>query len=275
MDRLGWAAGLTFAAHGLRLGVRVNDATLLDEVRPLLPTGARERDNGVVDHLFSVYRGRDSIARGRRSFHLLYCNEGRLSRTLFFEELLANAALFMEEMVVVGAPYRMFVHAGVVGWRGRAIVLPGPSHSGKTTLVAALLRRGASYLSDEYAVIDPSGRVHPYPRAPRVRTGDDAVGTPTSVATFGASIRRRSMPVGLVLLTAYHPNRRWRVARVPRGEAALRLMRHIPAARLMATADLMTTLTALVEAAPVFVGVRGDAEAACSPLLELAQLGGK
>jgi hypothetical protein len=35
----------------------------------------------------------------------------------------------------------LFVHAAVVGWRGRAIVIPGRSLAGKSTLAAALVRR--------------------------------------------------------------------------------------------------------------------------------------
>jgi hypothetical protein len=36
--------------------------------------------------------------------------------------------------------------------------------SGKTILVRTLLAQGAGYMSDEYAVINPTGRVHPYAR---------------------------------------------------------------------------------------------------------------
>jgi hypothetical protein len=54
--------------------------------------------------------------------------------------------------VAEGAPRHAFVHAGVVGWRGRAMVIPRSSHSGKSTLAAALIRAGATYYSDEYAV---------------------------------------------------------------------------------------------------------------------------
>lgn len=43
------------------------------------------------------------------------------------------------------SPHYVFVHAGVVGWRGRAILVPGRSFTGKTTLVTALLRLGATY----------------------------------------------------------------------------------------------------------------------------------
>ena len=63
----------------------------------------------------------------------------------------------------------VFVHAGVVGWKGRALVLPGKSGAGKTTLVAELIRAGATYYSDEYAVLDERGRVHPYARPLAVR----------------------------------------------------------------------------------------------------------
>ena len=52
----------------------------------------------------------------------------------------------------------VLVHAGAVTWRGSGIILPGPSRSGKSTLVIALLEMGATYYSDELAVLDPSGQ---------------------------------------------------------------------------------------------------------------------
>jgi hypothetical protein len=59
----------------------------------------------------------------------------------------------------------LVIHAGAVVWRGRAVLLPAPPDSGKTTLAAALTAAGFSYLSDEAAPIDLfSGRVVPFPR---------------------------------------------------------------------------------------------------------------
>src|SRR4029077_21066652 len=52
---------------------------------------------------------------------------------------------------------RAFLHAGLVGWKGNAIVIPGDSYSGKSTLVAELIRAGPEYYSDEYAVLDEQG----------------------------------------------------------------------------------------------------------------------
>jgi len=82
-----------------------------------------------------------------------------------FEAFETDLQLYVAEM----APRRLFVHAGVVGWRGQAIIIPGRTFTGKTTLVAALVKAGATYYSDEYAVLDVRGRVHPYARPLGIR----------------------------------------------------------------------------------------------------------
>jgi hypothetical protein len=43
------------------------------------------------------------------------------------------------------------LHAGAVAWGAAAVVLPAPSEAGKSTLVAALVRDGFAFLSDEFA----------------------------------------------------------------------------------------------------------------------------
>jgi hypothetical protein len=72
--------------------------------------------------------------------------------------------------VMLRAPHLFFVHAGVVALDGRAIVLPGLSRAGKSTLVLALLERGAAFLSDELLVFDVERAVAvPFPRAIKIR----------------------------------------------------------------------------------------------------------
>lgn len=63
-----------------------------------------------------------------------------------------------------------YLHAGVVAFGEHAIVLPGLSRAGKSTIVLALLRAGARLLSDELAIFDPAtGRLLAFPRAIKVR----------------------------------------------------------------------------------------------------------
>ena len=85
------------------------------------------------------------------------------------------------------APDRVFLHAGVVAWRGRALVLPGTSFAGKTTLVAELVRAGATYYSDEYAVLDALGRVHPYARELQMRRPGSPEQTAVAVAQLNGT----------------------------------------------------------------------------------------
>jgi HprK-related kinase A len=59
----------------------------------------------------------------------------------------------------------VIVHAAVVERDGRAVILPAPPGSGKSTLCAALVARGFRLFSDEVALIDvETGRLVPIPR---------------------------------------------------------------------------------------------------------------
>jgi len=61
-------------------------------------------------------------------------------------------------------------HAGAVARGGQGLVLAGEAGHGKTTLVLELARRGWDFLSDELAALDRAdGRLHPFPRALRLR----------------------------------------------------------------------------------------------------------
>jgi hypothetical protein len=51
-------------------------------------------------------------------------------------------------------PSLMSLHAGVVSFGDGCMLLPAPTGSGKTTLTAGLVRAGATYYSDEIAVLD-------------------------------------------------------------------------------------------------------------------------
>src|SRR5207237_2668254 len=84
------------------------------------------------------------------------------------------------------AKSRVFIHAGVVGWKGKAIVIPGKSFHGKTTLTAELVKRGALYYSDEYAVLSEEGMVYPFPKTLSMRGFTDKYKqVESSVREFG------------------------------------------------------------------------------------------
>jgi hypothetical protein len=113
----------------------------------------------------------------------------------------------------------LFVHAGVVGWRGMAIVIAGRSHTGKSTLVAELVGRGAVYYSDEFAVLDDMGMVHPY-RRPLVLRGETR--PPPDLRLMRAEAP--PLLIGLVVSGPHQPGVTWRPTVVRGARAVLPLI---------------------------------------------------
>jgi HprK-related kinase A len=77
-----------------------------------------------------------------------------------FTTLPATQAFHMVEWglnwaVTAHAHHYVVYHAAVLERGGRAVVLPAPPGSGKSTLTAALAQRGWRLLSDELALLDP------------------------------------------------------------------------------------------------------------------------
>jgi hypothetical protein len=161
--------------------------------------------------------------------------------------------------IALHSPDRVFVHAGVVGHRGRAIVIPGASFSGKTTLVAELVRAGAAYYSDEYAVLDEQGLVHPYPKPLSIRARP-GVGTHHAVESLGGAAGTDPLPIGLIVVSQYRRDATWEPRQLTQGEAVLALFENtIPAQDR--PEETMTALRQAVDGSGVvaLAGERGDA----------------
>jgi len=124
------------------------------------------------------------------------------------------------------------VHAGAVGWKGRAIVLPGENQTGKSTLTAALVRAGATFFSDEFAVLDRKGRVHPYPLPLRIREMEGIRSREMTPEELGGKAATRPLPVGLILSFRYDPRGPGRIQTLSPGRGAMELLAHATQARI-------------------------------------------
>jgi hypothetical protein len=266
LDRLVWAAGFCGTSFGIRIGVRANTPEALEELRPMLPAGWRYTTQPVVDILYSLNAGGPETRPGVRRFNLLYVGAGRLARTPELEALFPVFENDLQLRVAEFAPRHVFVHAGVVGWRGRAIVLPGSSHSGKSTLTAALVRAGATYYSDEYAVFNRQERVQPYARPLQLRQSNGQAGEKVTAESLGGRTGVRSLPVGLVVETTFQPGCRWRPRKMSNGHGTLALLAHaIPIQRKPAWT--MGVLSRALQLSCHLKGARGDAGAVADRLL--------
>src|SRR6266571_635115 len=138
---------------------------MIPRLKAILPFGARViSDEKRVDFLCSFFVARPSSHPGLKRFHILYEDAVAAVKNVNLEQALEQTEVELRKLVADLSRREIFVHAGVVEWRGRAIVIPGKTFTGKSSLTAAFVRAGARYLSDEYALIDAEGRVRPYPK---------------------------------------------------------------------------------------------------------------
>jgi hypothetical protein len=266
LDRVGWAAGTCIDAYGARIGIRVNRPALLDRVETLLPPGWKPLAGPRVDELHSLVLGGETRTRAR-AYNLVYWGIARRARTLSLDEALAVLEADLRLNVAAAATRRVFVHAGVVAHRGRAIVLPGRSGAGKSTLVAALVRAGATYYSDEFAVLDGRGRVYPFAKPLSLRDAAGGGARSVTAEELGSASGTRPLRADLVVLTSYRPSGRWRPTRLTPGGALMSLLPHTVPVRRRPEASLRA-LTAMVEPAIVLKSPRGEADGLASLLLE-------
>lgn len=176
----------------------------------------------------------------------------------------------LELWVAEHARQRIFVHAGCVAYDGRAIVLPGRTFSGKSTLTAALLRAGADYLSDEYAVFDGAGYVHPYARPLSLRREQGLEAERLPPGAIGAAVCEQRIRVAIVAGLHYDANLEAAldVEQLPAGRGLMKLLDNSPSARSR-PAQTLATLARAVKPAIAIRGLRGEADAAAASVLAL------
>ena len=231
LDKLPWTTGFSFMAYGMKMGFRTTKAEVLPLVQSLVPPGSQPLDVEEVQQLASFQvGGRDPKGRARQ-FHLVYAGVGRTARTHDIDEALHAVESSLQLLLAAYSTAYTFLHAGVVAWRGKAILIPARSFAGKSTLVAELLRAGAEYYSDEYALVDEQGLVHPYPRRLSLRNGDTVPRVRCTAEDLGSRTGHDPIPVGLVALSKFKPGAAWEPRKVSASKAALALLDNAVAIR--------------------------------------------
>lgn len=173
----------------------------------------------------------------------------------------------IDESVVGRSSDVAFVHAGVVAVGHAAILFPGLSHAGKSTLVAELVRLGATYFSDEYAVIGADGAVYPYPRALMLRNGLPEQ-RPVLPEELAVAVGTGSVPPRLILMLRYVEGERFQVRKITHAEALMILLQSTP--QVLADAPhIFKPLGRVAANALTFSGVRGEASQAAEHIFAL------
>lgn len=232
-----------------------------------LPPGWKPASSPVVVNMYSLLLTNNSPQTNMRRFNLLYAGGIRAARSLDPELVLKVFESDIQIYVGVVAPRRIFVHAGVVEWKGQAIVIPGRSMSGKSTLTAELVSAGATYYSDEYAVLDERGRVHPYPRLLGLRSPGSDEQTKVRAEELGGRVGSKPLPVGMIVVSKYDAGARWRPRKLSAGQGALEVLANTVPARTRPEASLNSIQQAVTNAR-IYKGRRGEAKETAEIILE-------
>ena len=252
---------LAFEAYGTELRVCTNSRELLDHVELMLPPGWRRRPRSSKQHrlglleegngIYSIYRPSDGAC--------IHDAPGRDYALIMLESQIQG-------YIALNATEFVFIHAGVVADGGRAIVIPGMSFSGKTTLVRALVDAGAVYYSDEFAAFDETGRVVPYAKRLTVRRPHEGADD-YSVEQLGGVAGVEPMRMGLVIATHFRPGAEWQPRQLTPGAGALAMLAHAVPAQARPEQTLRVLKRAL-QGAVILQGERGEANDVARVLLD-------
>jgi hypothetical protein len=257
--RQGRRQSRAFSAFGVPFRVDVADA-LWPAVEEILPPGCTACDGSRAEQRFGLSEVGEEI-------FTLTINDAPWIEHASLDVAVGALDQQLRLFIAAEAPGVIFVHAGVVASDGRAIVIPGASFSGKTTLVQALVEQGADYYSDEYAVIDPEGLVHPYPRRLSIRSEDGAPLMEQHVSELGGVAAQTSAEPAIVVLTRYKANAEWRPEPKSAGDAVVALMANAVPAQARPQ-ETLAALSRAVRRAQILESDRGDARTVAPRLLE-------
>ncbi len=258
------------ASHGVRIGFGAHSSAELDQLKSALPPGARTIQCKSVDVAYALSTAFGNSTPPGATDLVLAVDGDELVRSADTRYVFDTLERHLHLHVAEHAPHRVFVHAGVVGWNGRAVIIPGTTYAGKSTLVAALVDAGATYYSDEFAIVDRDGRVHPYLQPIQLRKPPGSLDL--TVTTRLPMLKGKDpLRVGIVLVTTFRRGARWRPRPVSAGLGMLALLANTVSARRDPKRALQH-LARLLDGTLVLKGTRGEAATVVQQLMRSGHL---
>jgi HprK-related kinase A len=260
----------------------------LEDLAVLYGDGCESRAGSDPTIQMEVRKGRRSLLGGRR--YGIWGDGEELFADRRRNEVLPYVEWGINWRVIAARTEYLQLHAATLARDGQAVVFAGPSGTGKSTLAAGLLSRGWSYLSDEFALIDPDTRlVHPFPKALCVKAGAFAeverlklpiwrrrhyvkafkgrVGY-ISTRDIAPQVQTRPCPIRFIIFPRYAEGTETRLFSMPRGRAAFLLAQHVLNRQALG-GRVISTLSDVVRDAQCLRLEAGALEATCDRIESL------
>jgi hypothetical protein len=236
-----------YLLHQARVRFQADGQLAIDFLRKVLPS-VPSQSLDPVDLVFELKEQEGLLALNQDGYQALNEREAKVTCEFLRERLHDSLSRLAQAKLVL--------RAGVVGWKGSALLLPTPRLSGTTRLVEALQALGAVRYSDQLAIFNDELQVIPYQGDPKAD---------------------QSAPPIAVSLVAYLPYR-------PALEAASRLesggqatMTLLPLATITdkeQTPGVLSTLASICRKSRFVKGTRQEAKDCAQALLELMDQSG-
>ena len=255
---------VAFEAFGARIGIRAAEP-VASALRLALPPRARLITTEDYDTVYSV----NSIPPRSSADHIKYQLERDgvgIGSSRSLSEISRELESDMHFRVALAARDYLFVHAGVVRWQGQAVVFPGRTETGKSSLVMALVDAGGEYFSDEYAVLDREGRVHAYPK-PLSQRREGGPPRLHAAEALGGQQEAPAVAMGLTVITRFRDGAVWNPQRISAARAMMALFDNTVVAR-RAPEFALAVLAEAVKGTRGLEGDRGEARDMASALLD-------
>jgi HprK-related kinase A len=232
---VGWLQSRTLRCLGFDWSILTNDPALVDRITYLYEPCLVGQQDG-PRHVF-ILRSHTSSETPSVS---LYRDGRAIVRRAPAGLAIARVVWEVNRGVVEEAQNQLLLHAAAAERDGRVVLLAGPEGSGKSTLVAALVRSGLRYVTDETVAVElPGVTIAPYPkpialdRGSLESLGDLSAAVPSTLAT---GLEQRLVPAqairpdavasaggvaSLLVLPAYRPGRPTSAQSISRADAAI------------------------------------------------------
>lgn len=253
-----------FEAYGVKIGLSSNSKRYLNKIQSklgeLFPEGWRDVEFSETAHRFSINFTKTDADNFIYKNDELILSGGNWSYDAPEPYLRLTVAEFAEKCI--------FLHAGAVAYKGKGIIIPGKSFAGKSTLVAELSKRGMLYFSDEYAVIDFEGRLHPFAKKVSMRgIVDDYTQVDIPIEEMGGRKGCKPVKIGLLLIAAYKKGAKFKPKKLTAGEGIIEAISNSVSIRRNPSEVLQTLNKVIINAEAVKTS-RGEASDFAEKLIE-------
>ena len=254
-----WKEHISFTSFGVKISVQFDTIGDIEQLHVSLPPFAVLTEiHEKSDFLYSVI-----VAKTSNHFSFISRNGEQIFKNKGTKNIFSALEVFFATATAnFAVDHGIFIHAGAVAWKDQGIIIPANSYDGKTTLTAEFAKLGATYFSDEYAIIDKNGELLAYPKTLSIRKPDEYDQTETPVEELGglSATLNHSVKVKLILLTKFKKTvKSWKPAKISHANAMMELLKHTFPVRTFPE-TVIKNLHNLTKNAIVLKGNRGEAK---------------